>query len=66
MSGILAAKGWCEMAKSDTTPEGKFNKALAAALAVSRSEIQGRLAQAKDEKPSPHTKYTYAPAEARS
>ena len=39
-----------------------FTQALASALSVSRSEIQDRLAQAKTEKPSPHTKYTYVPA----
>jgi len=46
-----------------TTPHEKFTKALAAVLSVSRSEIQDKLAQAKAEKPSPHTRYTYAPEE---
>ena len=38
-----------------------FNKALASVLAASRSEVQDKIAQAKGEKPSPHTKYKYVP-----
>jgi hypothetical protein len=55
------------MTKTANNPKAdRFNEALASALSVSRSEIQERLAQAKDEKPSPHTKYTYVPAKPQS
>jgi hypothetical protein len=54
------------MPKTESPQMEKFNAALASALAVSRSEVQDRLSQAKDEKPSPHTRYSYVPAEDRS
>ena len=44
----------------------KFTKALASVLAVPPAEMREKLAQAKAEKPSPHTRYTYAPEEDRS
>jgi hypothetical protein len=49
--------------ESSSKQHEKFTKALAAVLSVSRSEIQDKIAQAKAEKPSPHTRYTYAPEE---
>jgi hypothetical protein len=39
---------------------------LSSVLSVSPKQIQDKLAQAKSEKPSPHTKYTYAPEEGQS
>ena len=45
------------------TADEKFTKALASVLAADPKKIQDKLAQAKSEKPSPHTKYTYAPEE---
>lgn len=54
------------MAKAENPQTAKFNKALASALSVSRAEIQDKIAQAKTEKPSPHTRYIYDPAEPRS
>lgn len=55
------------MSDSKSAPQGaeKFTKALASVLSVSRAEIQEKLAQAKAEKPSPHTRYTYDPAKDR-
>ena len=47
----------------------KFTKALASVLSVSpeeRQEMREKLAQAKAEKPSPHTRYTYDPEADRS
>ena len=44
----------------------KFTKALASVLSVSPAEIKEKLAQAKAEKPSPHTRYTYDPEADRS
>ena len=44
----------------------KFTKALASVLAVSPAETRDKLAQAKGEKPSPHTRYTYDPVEDQS
>jgi hypothetical protein len=44
----------------------KFTRALASVLAVKPSELQDRLAEAKDEPPSPHTKYSYSPEVDRS
>ena len=55
------------MSKKPNSPEhAKFTKALASVLAVSPAEMREKLAQAKGEKPSPHTRYTYAPEEDRS
>jgi len=42
-----------------------FPKALASVLSASPKQIQDSRAQAKIEKPSPHTKYTYDPAKGR-
>ena len=44
----------------------KFKKALASVLSVSPDEMREKLAQAKAEKPSPHTRYTYDPEADRS
>ena len=49
----------------DDAPDN-FTKALASVLALSRSEVQDRIAQAKGEKPSPHTRYKYVPEEDRA
>lgn len=43
--------------------QDKFTKALSSVLSVSQAEIQDKIAQAKAETPSPHTRYTYAPEE---
>jgi hypothetical protein len=54
------------MTKSNkkTSPEHKrFTKALASVLSASPEQIRESRAQAKAEKPSPHTRYTYAPEE---
>jgi hypothetical protein len=52
--------------KADPTPHEKFTKALASVLSASPKQIQESRAQAKAEKPSPHTRYTYVPEEAES
>jgi hypothetical protein len=44
----------------------KFKKALASVLSADPKKIQDKLAQAKSEKPSPHTKYKYVPEEGQS
>jgi hypothetical protein len=44
----------------------KFKKALASVLSASPKQIQDSRAQAKSEKPSPHTKYKYVPEEGQS
>jgi hypothetical protein len=50
--------------KPDIKPEGAtFNKALASVLAVKPVDILDALSKAKDEPPSPHTRYTYDPEE---
>jgi hypothetical protein len=55
------------MTKPKPNPQHeKFTKALASVLSADPKKIQDKLAQAKSEKPSPHTKYTYAPEEDRS
>jgi hypothetical protein len=41
----------------------KFKKALASVLSASPEQIRESRALAKAEKPSPHTRYTYAPEE---
>jgi hypothetical protein len=52
--------------KRKATPQHeKFTKALASVLSASPKQIQDSHAQAKAEKPSPHTKYTYVPAKGR-
>jgi hypothetical protein len=45
----------------DTTPHEKFTKALASVLSASPEQVQESRAQAKAEKPSSHTRCTYAP-----
>ena len=52
--------------KGTLSEHERFTKALASVLAVSPVETRERLAQAKAEKPSPHTRYTYDPAEDQS
>jgi hypothetical protein len=44
----------------------KFTKALASVLSVSPERIQESLAQARDEVPSPHEKYSYDPEAAET
>jgi hypothetical protein len=44
----------------------KFTKALASVLSADPEQIQDSRAQAKAEKPSPHTKYKYVPEEGPS
>jgi hypothetical protein len=54
------------MPNSDRKPspqQEKFTKALASVLSADPKKIRDKIAQAKNEKPSPHTKYTYAPEE---
>jgi len=51
---------------AETNPHEKFTKALASVLSVDPSEIRESLAQAKPEKPSPHTKYSYDPEAAET
>jgi hypothetical protein len=46
--------------------DNKFTKALASVLSADPKKIQDKLAQAKSEKPSPHTKYKYVPEEGQS
>jgi hypothetical protein len=41
----------------------RFTAALASFLSVSPEQIQEKIAQAKDEEPSPHTRYKYVPEE---
>ncbi|WP_263379700.1 hypothetical protein [Granulicella paludicola] len=48
------------------TPHEKFTEALASVLSASPEQIRDMKIQAKAEKPSPHTRYTYDPAEAES
>ncbi|HSY36811.1 MAG TPA: hypothetical protein VK814_13735 [Acidobacteriaceae bacterium] len=55
------------MKKTTDNPNAKkFNAALAYVLSADPKQTQESLAQAKDEKPSPHTRYTYDPEEGRS
>jgi hypothetical protein len=44
----------------------KFTKALASVLSADPKKIRDKIAQAKSEKPSPHTKYKYVPEEGQS
>jgi hypothetical protein len=53
-------------ANSSSPGQDKFAKALASVLAADPKKIRDKEAQAKSEKPSPHTKYTYAPEEGQS
>jgi hypothetical protein len=46
--------------QSENPKEDKFTKALASVLSASPEKIRESRAQAKAEKPSPHTRYTYA------
>jgi hypothetical protein len=50
-------------ANSSSPKQDKFAKALTSVLAVDPKKIRDKIAQAKSEKPSPHTRYTYAPEE---
>jgi hypothetical protein len=50
----------------EKTPHEKFTKALASVLSADPKKIRDKIAQAKSEKPSPHTKYTYVPEEGQS
>jgi hypothetical protein len=49
--------------KPSLPADEKFKKALASVLSASPEQIRESRAQAKAEKPSPHTRYTYAPEE---
>ena len=49
-----------------TKEHEKFTKALASVLSASPKQIQDSRAQAKSEKPSPHTRYKYVPEEGQS
>jgi hypothetical protein len=49
-----------------TTPHEKLTAALASVLSVSPEQLQEKIAAAKDEKPSPHTRYKYVPEERQS
>jgi hypothetical protein len=46
---------------SPSSEQEKFSKALASVSAADPKKIRDEIAQAKSEKPSPHTKYTYDP-----
>ena len=48
---------------ASTSEHEKFTKALSSVLSASSEQIRESRAQAKAEKPSPHTRYTYAPEE---
>lgn len=43
-----------------------FDEALASVLRPSKEQIQDKIAQAKAEKVSPHTRYKYVPGEGHS
>jgi hypothetical protein len=47
--------------KKANSTEDRFTKALSSVIAADPKKIRDREAQAKSEKPSPHTKYTYVP-----
>jgi hypothetical protein len=53
-------------ANSPSSKQEKFEKALASVLSADPKKIRDKIAQAKSEKPSPHTKYTYDPEEGQS
>jgi hypothetical protein len=46
--------------------EDRFERALSSVLSVDPKKIQDKIAQAKSEKPSPHTRYKYVPEEGQS
>ena len=53
--------------KQKATPtEDRFAKALASVLAADPKKIRDKEAQAKSEKPSPHSRYSYVPEEDQS
>ena len=52
--------------KFDPSPDEKFRKALASVLSADPKKIRDKEAQAKSEKPSPHTKYKYVSEEGQS
>lgn len=52
--------------KPSSPEHEKFTQALASVLSVSPKQIQESRAQAKIEKPSPHTKYSFVPEEDRA
>jgi hypothetical protein len=54
------------MPKQRPQEHGKFTKALASVLSADPKKIRDKIAQAKSEKPSPHTKYKYVPEEGQS
>jgi hypothetical protein len=51
---------------SPSSKQEKFEKALSSVLSADPKKIQDKLAQAKNEKPSPHTKYKYVPEEGQT
>jgi len=57
-----------EMSGKPTKPEAqdKFKKALSSVLSASPKQIRDAIAQAKAERPSPHTRYKYDPEADRS
>jgi hypothetical protein len=53
--------------KSTSSKEGEtFRKALASVLSADPKKIRDKQAQAKSERPSPHTRYKYVPEEGQS
>jgi hypothetical protein len=55
-----------EPASSSASESEKFTKALASVLSADPKKIRDKIAQAKSEKPSPHTRYKYVPEEGQS
>jgi len=54
-------------AKDKANPQQeRFTAALASVLSISPEELRQRELEAKDESPSPHTRYKYVPAKADS
>jgi hypothetical protein len=53
-------------ANSPSSGQDKFAKALASVLSADPKKIRDKIAQAKNEKPSLHTKYKYVPEEGQS
>jgi len=49
--------------KPENSEHENFTTALASVLSASPKQIQDAIAQAKAEKPSPHTKYSFDPEE---
>jgi len=66
ISRTLDGKVTIVKAKSPSSGQDKFTKALASVLSASPEQIQDSCAQAKAEKPSPHKKYKYVPEEGHS